>query len=246
MATGRLLNQADDQASDAQAEIRRLESRLAAASRDLEGFAHAVSHDLRAPLRAIHQLADITLRDGATLDPESALNLEAMRDSAQKASLLVDALVRFARLGGAQVAPTRVDLAPMAREIMANLSRGSAREVALDIPDTLPAHADPDQARALLEVLLRNAWTYTRDAPRARIALRAEGDAFVVEDDGPGFDVGRTARLFEPFPRVWPHSPHAGPGLGLAMARRIVEAHGGKIAADSAPNKGTRISFTLG
>ena len=106
--------------------------------------------------------------------------------------------------------------------------------------------ADPTLVRRLLEVLLANAWTATRDQPAARIAVGREATSrFFVRDNGEGFDRGQATRLFEPFARIHPFREGQGLGVGLAVARRIVARHGGTIDAESLPGKGATFRFTL-
>jgi PAS domain S-box-containing protein len=234
-------------------ERKRTEELLRAAYRDMEAFAYTVSHDLRAPLRAVHELADISLRDAGKLDPEVVRNLEAMRTSAANASSLVESLLRFSRANLSEPRRDRVDLAVLAREIGDRLAADSQHKVAFSVEpsDDLVVEGDKELLRVALENILSNAWKFTQRAasPRVTFGLDHETDlpqrVFAVRDNGAGFDAARAKKLFEPFQRAHLQSEFAGYGIGLATARRVIERHGGHVWADSRPGQGATFRFTL-
>ena len=234
-------------------ERRRAEQALRDAYADMEAFAYTSSHDLRAPLRAIHALADLTLHDHADLPADARSSLETMRGRAEQASKLVDDLLRFARGTRADMRQERVDLLALAREAAAALKDRYPRAVELRAqPDAdFEVLGDPDLLRVVLENLLSNAWKYTQKAasPRVEVAtggLDEEGRRILrVRDNGVGFDGRRAAELFQPFRRLHAEKEYAGTGVGLATVRRIVERHGGRVWAESKPGEGASFFLAL-
>jgi PAS domain S-box-containing protein len=231
---------------------KRHEDALHQAYRDMEAFGYTVSHDLRAPLRAIETLADFILRDG-TFDPETRKNVESMRRSATDASTLVESLLRFSRANAESLRHEPVDLGILAQEVVARLREGSDHAVDFDLVDPADLVVQGDRAllRTMLENLLSNAWKFTRRAAGARVAFGlappTEDGArvFMVKDNGAGFDATRGDRLFQPFARLHAAKEYAGTGVGLATVRRIVERHGGRVWAESRPGEGATFLFTL-
>jgi signal transduction histidine kinase len=146
--------------------------------------------------------------------------------------------------------PARVDLAACARSAVDDLRDAEPdRQVEVSIADGLEVEADPTFMRTLMQNLLSNAWKFTRNHPVATIEVgRKAGDepAFFVRDTGVGFDMAFARHLFEPFGRLHPESDYPGVGIGLAIARRIVNRHGGRIWAEAAPEKGATFWFTFG
>jgi signal transduction histidine kinase len=218
--------------------------------REVTELASAISHDLRAPLRAVDGFARAVERQyAASLDAEARVFLAQIRQGAQNLARHIDALVQLARLSVAPLQRQMVELDPIARQLADELrARAPERPVQLEIQSGLAIEADPTLVRRLLEVLLDNAWTATRDQPVARIAVGRDSGGqrgFYVRDNGEGFDRGQATRLFEPFARVHPSREGEGLGVGLAVARRIVSRHGGTIDAEALPGKGATFRFTL-
>ncbi|HEX2021247.1 MAG TPA: PAS domain-containing sensor histidine kinase, partial [Candidatus Thermoplasmatota archaeon] len=232
-------------------ERRRSEEALRRAYHDMEAFSYTVSHDLRAPLRAILELADFTLRDHAgALPAEAAENLGAMRASADRAARLVEDLIRFAKSAGGELRRERVDLAAIARRAAQALAARHPHRVefALRDVDLLVATGDGPLLQVAVENLLANAWKYTQSVENPAVEMSAslsdDGELAVrVRDNGVGFDPARAATLFQPFQRLHGDA-FAGSGIGLATVRRIVERHGGRVFAEGAPGKGATFSFT--
>jgi len=246
----------------AEQEIRRLnaelESRvqartaeLEAANHELESFAYSVSHDLRAPLRALDGFSQILLDDyGTRLDEEGRSYLDRIRAADQRMGALIDALLELSRLNRDELLRERLDVSALARAIGAELAEAEpGRAVELAIADGLEAHADRRLVQALLANLIGNAWKFTARHDAARIevgAADAGGErAFYVRDDGAGFDMAYADKLFGAFQRL--HSPgeFEGLGIGLATAQRIVRRHGGRVWAEGAVEKGATFWFTL-
>ena len=226
------------------------QARCQVLEREMEELASAISHDLRAPLRAVDGFARAVERQYAdALDAEGRLFLTQIRQGAQLLGRHIEAVVQLARLSVAPLQRQPVDLDPIARQLADELrARAPERPVQLDIQSGLATDADPTLVRRLLEVLLANAWTATRDQPVTRIAVGSDGPgerSFYVRDNGEGFDRGQATRLFEPFARIHPGREGEGLGVGLAVARRIVARHGGTIDAEALPGKGATFRFTL-
>ena len=225
---------------------------LAAANQELEAFSYTVSHDLRAPLRALAGFSRILLDDhSASLDAEGRDYLTRIHTAAERMDQLVDALLRLARVSRAETGNEAVDMSALARDVAAELhATAPQRSVEWIIAPGLTAFGEPKLLRLLLENLLGNAWKYTAKHPSARIEFGAHdgpaGRVWFVRDDGAGFDNSQADRLFAPFQRLHKASDFAGIGIGLATVRRIVIRHGGRIEAEGAPGRGATFRFTLG
>jgi len=225
---------------------------LADATRELEAFSYAVSHDLRTPLRAIDGFSRaLQVEYGGTLDDQGRRYIERIRAGTQRMAELIDDLLGLARITRATLKRERVDLGAIARRVLARLAaREPERRVDQVVSNGLQAQADPRLATVLLENLLGNAWKFSGKKPQARIEVsgesRDEGVVFVVRDDGAGFDMTFAKKLFEPFQRLHAASEFPGNGIGLAAVHRIVTRHGGHVWAQAAPEQGATIYFTLG
>ncbi|MBX3216209.1 MAG: PAS domain-containing protein [Labilithrix sp.] len=222
-------------------------SELAAANRDLEAFAYAVAHDLRAPLRAVDGFG-LALEEehGEQLDAEGRKYLTRMRVAARRMGALIDDLLSLSRVGRATLARVDVDVSALARQIASDLEHGEpGRRVAWKIAPDLLARADAGLARIVFENLLGNAWKFTARREEATIEVRASHDApgaVVVIDNGAGFDMSHAQELFKPFRRL--HSEHefTGTGIGLATVFRIVDRHGGAVSATGVVDQGAAIT----
>jgi PAS domain S-box-containing protein len=234
---------------------RTLEARVAArtrdltiANQDLESFAYSVSHDLRAPLRAIDGFSRLLdEHHGSAVGEEGREYLARVRNAATRMGSLIESLLKMARLGRNGIKPGPLDLSRMAVDIVAELRAGEPdRQVVVEIDPGLHATGDPSLVRNLLQNLLGNAWKFTRDRAAARIEVgRDAGGAFFVRDNGAGFPPEYAHKLFRPFQRLHSQEQFAGDGVGLATVRRIVERHGGTIRADGMPGQGATFAFTL-
>jgi signal transduction histidine kinase len=232
----------------------RLESRateraaqLEATNRELEAFSYAVSHDLRAPLRAINGFSQILQEDHAAALGSGRPYLDRIRAATRRMAGLIDDLLRFSQMAASELDRRPFDLAQQARDIVDELRAAEPdRRVDVALPTALRAHGDPRLVRVVLENLLRNAWKFTSRRDPARIELGAAGNAFFVRDNGAGFDPTRAEKLFTPFHRLHTAADFEGTGVGLATAQRIVHRHGGRIWAESAPDRGATFFFTLG
>lgn len=224
---------------------------LTATNHELSTFAYSVSHDLRAPLRAIDAFSQALLEDySAQLDAQGQDYLRRVRANATRMGQLIDDLLQLSRLTRVELHAEPIDLSAIARSIAADLQRTDpGRQVTFTIEPGIMTRGDPRLLRVLLENLLGNAWKYTSRHPTAEIALgRAQQDAetvYYVRDDGAGFDLAYVDKLFRPFQRLHAAEEFEGAGVGLATAQRVVRRHGGRIWADAAPEKGATFFFTL-
>jgi signal transduction histidine kinase len=253
-----LLEQAQAQATALRASEARLEARvsqrtqeLTVANRELESFSYSVSHDLRAPLRAVDGFSQALMEDeGERISPEGHEHLRRLRAAATRMGQLIDDLLRLSRLSRAELAHEPVDLSGLAREVADVLKRGdAAREVTFDIAPGLTTRGDARLLRVVLENLLGNAWKFTSQRSEARIDFFAESrdgrTHYCVRDNGVGFDMAYAGKLFSPFQRLHRPTEFPGTGIGLATVQRIIHRHGGDISAEATPDGGATFRFTL-
>lgn len=220
-------------------------------NRELEAFSYSVSHDLRAPLRAIAGFSRALEEDvGDKLDPDAQAHLERVRHAAQRMETLIDDLLQLASVSRTEMDRSTVDLSRLAGEILTDLAASEPQRVAAaEIAPGLRVSADPRLLRILLENLLGNAWKFSRRSELAAISvgqeMTASGPVFFVRDNGVGFDMADAADLFRPFQRLHGAQQFPGTGIGLATAQRVIRRHGGSIWARSSPGEGAIFYFTL-
>jgi len=227
---------------------------LSEANSELESFAYSVSHDLRAPLRAIEGFSRIlTERHASGLDPVAQDYLARVRKATARMAELIDALLRLSRIGRSDIAMAGLDLSTMAHEVVADLIQAEPlRHVDVTIAPGMHVLGDRALLRTLLENLIGNAWKFTRDTVAARIEVgREPGGAddaavYFVRDNGAGFDATYVDKLFRPFQRLHALETFPGHGIGLASVKRILERHGGEASAEGSPGQGATFRFSLG
>ena len=226
-------------------------TQLEDANQELEAFSYSVSHDLRAPLRAIDGFSEALEQDLAgALDDSSRDALRRVRAAASRMSTLIDELLNLSRLNRIEVKRQRVDVAESATTILADLARRCpARGVDVRIEPGLIVQADPELVHIALHNLLDNAWKYTGKTPCARIEIGSSPNGtarvFHVRDNGAGFEMAHVGKLFGAFQRLHVDRDFEGTGIGLAIVQRIVHRHGGRIWADSVVNEGATFYFTF-
>jgi len=224
---------------------------LEVANRDLEAFTYTVSHDLRAPVRAVEGFTRIlTEEHAASLDGEGRRLLEVVRSNSRRMGLMVDDLLRLARVGRQELRREAIDMATVVQEQLADLAQGEPeRGVEVEVAPLPPVVGDPGLVRQVTANLLGNAWKFTRRRQDARISIRGQRNGPMVEyaitDNGAGFDMKYADKLFGVFQRLHRADEYEGTGVGLAVVHRIVERHGGRIWAESAPGRGATFHFTL-
>ncbi|MBS0448368.1 MAG: PAS domain S-box protein [Proteobacteria bacterium] len=225
---------------------------LEAANRELEAFSYSVSHDLRAPLRALDGFAEVLQREhGDTLPHSGRHHLDIIRQSAQSMGRLIDDLLSFARLGRRPLAKVDIDTTLLVRQALRTLAPlQQDRRIDLRIGELPASHGDPAMLQQIWVNLLGNALKYSRRRDPALIEIGArrlpEGPEFYVRDNGVGFAEKDAERLFTAFERLHEGAEYEGSGVGLAIVQRIVQRHGGKVRAEGAIDVGACFSFTLG
>jgi signal transduction histidine kinase len=231
--------------------LARRASELQAMNAELESFSFSVSHDLRAPLRAIDGFSQIILdRYEDRLDPRGQSFLVRMREASQRMAHLIENLLQLSRMSRSEMRIQICDMSAMAREILDELHQGTPeREIEIVIEPGVEAKGDPTLLRAVLDNLLGNAWKFTSKKEQARIEFGTtthEGQpAYFVRDNGAGFDMANAERLFGAFQRLHSSYDFEGTGIGLATVQRIVRRHGGNIWAEAAVDQGATFTFTL-
>lgn len=239
------LNQALEQ------RVKERTAQLEASNKELEAFAYAVSHDLRAPLRGIDGWSLALLEDyGATLDPTGRQYLERVRSETQRMGRLIDDLLKLSRLTRVTLQHEFVDLSALARAIASRLQElEPGRRMEFQIQDGLSTGGDARLLEVVLTNLFSNAVKFTGPRETARIEFgQTNGDqerAFYVRDNGVGFDMAYADTLFGAFQRLHRASEFPGTGVGLATAQRVVRRHGGKMWALAKPGEGATFYFTI-
>ncbi len=226
--------------------------KLTEAMKELEAFSYSVSHDLRAPLRAIDGFSKALLNEyGGKLDDQGRRYLERVRAATQRMAQLIDDLLGLSRITRAAMVRERVDVTAISRKVLAELAaREPERIVETRVAEGLAGMGDRQLVTVLLENLLGNAWKFTSKQSAARLEVGSEtrgGETvFVVRDNGAGFDMKYANKLFTPFQRLHAASEFQGTGIGLATVQRVIARHGGRIWAEAAVGRGASFFFTLG
>jgi len=230
--------------------VKQTTQQLESTNTELEAFSYTISHDLRAPLRAIDGFAKILVEEHAkTLDGEGSRLLATIQTSAAKMGVMIDELLAFSRLGREELRKQNVDMQKLAKDVFEELEPSyQGREVRCRISALPPATGDSTLLRQVWRNLLSNAVKFTRLRPVAEIAVAGEMEdgkiVYAITDNGAGFDPAHANKLFGVFQRL--HSGEfEGTGCGLAVVRRIVERHGGKIWAEGKIGEGAVFRFTL-
>ena len=220
-------------------------------NRELEAFAYAASHDLRAPLRTVRGFSKALLDDfGSVLPAEARKHIDRVQAAASRMGNLIDALLELSRAGRADLNREPVDVSKLVRSLAEELAEAEPdRHLQWRMQEGITAFADAALVRVVFYNLLANAWKFTGKTAEARVEIGAshQGGRYVyfVRDNGVGFDCARAKRLFQPFERLHAAGDFPGAGIGLATVRRIVERHGGEIWAESTPGQGATFFLTL-
>ncbi len=221
---------------------------LELANKELESFSYSVSHDLRAPLRAIDGFSQALVEDYAeALGDGGRGYLDRVRKAAQRMADLIDALLGLAKVARASIEMRPLDVTEIVREVAADLHDGDpCRDVEIEIETGMRASGEPGLVHAVFANLMGNAWKFTRlaERPKIRVGRTPEGEFFVA-DNGAGFDMAYSNKLFGAFQRLHAADDYEGTGIGLATVARIVHRHGGSVRADGAVGSGATFYFTL-
>jgi signal transduction histidine kinase len=232
-------------------QIERSNQELSSLNRELESFSYSVSHDLRAPLRSMDGFSLALLEDyGERLDDEGRDYLQRIRAASQRMGRLIDDLLGLSRVTRAELNLRPVDLSAMAREIADTLARQQPeRAVRWEIEEGIAAQGDRALLQVAMQNLLENAWKFTGRTEQPVIRVSAQPKDGLVEiqvaDNGAGFDMAYSNRLFGAFQRLHHEGEFPGTGIGLATVQRILRRHGGEIWVDAAPGRGATFHFTL-
>lgn len=228
-------------------------AQLEAANHELESFSYAVSHDLRAPLRAVRMFSKMLLEQSAEkLDKDGKELLGHICSAEREMQELIEGLLQLSRCSRVVLDTCRVDLTKIAHEVLGNLAQSEpGRKVDVHVQDGIMANVDEGLLKVVLENLLGNAWKYSSKTAEARIEFFTErkseiGQVFCVKDNGAGFEMEYVDKLFQPFQRLHSAEDFPGTGIGLATVRRIIQRHGGRVWAEGAPGKGAEFRFTVG
>jgi PAS domain S-box-containing protein len=222
------------------------------ANNELEAFSYSVSHDLRAPLRALDGFSLAIIQDYEDkLDNEGRDYLGRIRQASQTMSKLIDDILRLSRIGRAEMHLDAVDLSLMVKSISEDLkSSQPERQAQFNIAPGVNAWGDLYLLQIAMKNLLENAWKFTRKNRQTIIEFgvteQAGKQAYFIKDNGVGFDLRYADKIFQPFQRLHSDRDYEGTGIGLAIIQRIVRRHGGNVWAESEPGEGATFSFTLG
>ena len=233
------------------AELRQRAQELTAANRELENFTYSVAHDLRAPLRAMGGFARVLLEDYPDqLDADGQRYLNIIQREARKMGQLIDDLLALARLGRKELSLARIDLAELAQAVFDELKAAyPARNLQLEVQPLPAVLGDRVMFRQLLVNLLENAVKFTQGRDPALIQVSGwtagNEDIYCVKDNGVGFDMRFVNKLFEVFQRLHPEEEFGGTGVGLAIVKRVIDRHGGRVWAESTLGEGATIYFAL-
>jgi PAS domain S-box-containing protein len=232
-------------------ELRQRSAELQATNKELEAFSYSISHDLRAPLRAIDGFTHIISEDfKENIPPEAGPYFRHIFDAAAQMGQLIDDLLRLSRITRIELHPYPVDLSELAALIVHDLqNREPGRKIKITIENNLMATGDERLLKVALENLLNNAWKFTGKVKDAHIQVGQttlkDKNAFYIKDNGVGFDMAYVDKLFGAFQRLHSTEEFPGTGIGLAIVQRVINKHGGEIWVESAPNQGAAFYFTL-
>ncbi|OYX86935.1 MAG: histidine kinase [Rhizobiales bacterium 17-65-6] len=227
-----------------------LTDELQRSNKELEAFSYSISHDLRAPFRHIAGYAQLLAEEEPGLKPLSHHYLEGIKRAAVSAGQLVDDLLHFSQLGRAHLKMARVDMVKVMEEVRFSLDTDlEGRDIEWEIGELPPCWGDATLVRQALFNLVENAVKYTRGIEKARIRVSgtrgADEVVFTVADNGVGFDMAYCGKLFQVFQRLHRQEEYEGTGIGLALAKRIIDRHGGTILANGTVGVGASFTFTL-
>ena len=230
--------------------IHRRTEALKAAYDELESYSYAVAHDLRSPLRIINGFAQALHEDHPGMNGDSLSHLQRITAASKKMGELIDGLLTLSQFARGELRREAVDISAIATRLLEEFATTEPeRRVQWRVDPGMQSQGDPPLVEALMQNLLHNAWKYTAQTPLASVRVyvqrRDDKTWFCVSDNGAGFDMARSAKLFQPFQRLHMPNEFSGLGIGLATARRIVQRHGGEMQAEAAPGEGATFRFTL-
>jgi light-regulated signal transduction histidine kinase (bacteriophytochrome) len=236
--------------SDLQRCLRERTIQLENANRELDSFTHSVSHDLRAPLRAIGGFSNVLVRDFAPQLPHEARRvINIIVSSANEMTKMIDAVLEFCRLGRQSIAMEPVDLTPLVKRVVDNLRDQQNHQTEIKVANLPRCSGDPVLLEQVFVNLLSNAFKFTGNTERPVVEIGWQGGngehTYFVRDNGVGFDMQYAERLFGVFQRLHSEQEFEGHGVGLSIVQRIIHRHGGRIWAQAEVDKGATFFFTL-
>jgi len=233
-------------------ELKRRTEQLAASNEELEAFSYSLSHNLRAPLRHVQGYAEMLSKDaGSTLSPEASRYLQVIASAGREVGELIDGLLLFLRMNRAEMRETHVELGALVQKGIRDLKMSTqGRNIVWKVSPLPAATGDPAMLTQVFANLLDNAVKYTRSRAAAQIEIGSAGQEdgrviLFVRDNGVGFDMKYVDKLFGVFQRLHRTDEFEGAGIGLAIVRRIIARHGGRVWAEAAPDQGAAFYFTL-
>ncbi len=230
-------------------ELQRQANELLAANNELESFSYSVSHDLRAPLRAMKSFSEILLQDyGPELCETAQDFLQRIRVGADHMGELIDDILKLSRISSQELHISEVNLGQMASDFLSELCNSHPEPATqVKIHSEMTVQADSRLMQIALNNLIRNAWKFTRKCnnPRIEFGKLPDSETYFVGDNGAGFDMTYSERLFTPFQRLHAQDDFPGTGIGLPIVHRVIVKHGGKIWAEGKRGEGATFYFTL-
>ncbi|MCG6970844.1 MAG: response regulator [Gammaproteobacteria bacterium] len=226
-------------------------AQLNVSNQEMETFIYTVSHDLRSPLRSVSGFCHMLMDDYAeSLDAQAMDYMQRIRDGVHRMDALIDDLLNLSRVSRVELKQETVNLSAIAEEVVESLKHGYAgRNVEYKIEDNLVVKGDSGLLRVVLENLLDNAWKFTAQTAGAKVEFgcteAGAGVVYYVRDNGAGFNMDHTNKLFGAFQRLHESDEFPGTGIGLASVQRIIQRHGGKVWAQAEVDKGATFYFTI-
>lgn len=223
-----------------------------AVNKELESYTHSVSHDLRTPLRFVSRIAHLLLNEpGTNLSDAAIQQINTILQATTEMGKLIENLLVFSQVSREPIKKRRVDLRKLFLESVKELeNEQEGRDVEIEIQDLMPCYGDRILMKEVVSNLIANALKFTRQRKRARIVIGCreskEETIYFIKDDGIGFDMSNSDSLFDPFHRLHTTVEFEGTGIGLALVKRIIDRHGGRIWAEGELDKGATFYFTLG
>jgi len=219
-------------------------------NKELEAFSYSVSHDLRAPIRAISGFTKILEEDyGSKFDPEGLKTLHSIAHNSTRMGILIDDLLSFSKLGRKEMMVSKIDMTALVKSIGVELFEGTENSIELDIKVLPHVKGDESLIRQVWINLISNAIKFSKNKPKAIIEIGAnEENRFVVyyvKDNGAGFDMRFYDKLFGVFQRLHSQREFEGTGIGLAIVQKVIHRHNGVVWAESKPNEGACFYFSL-
>lgn len=248
----RLFNEVNTLNTELENKVEERTRELAIANEELKAFNYTVSHDLRAPLRALTNYSHILLDEHAdAIDEDAQFLLDRINKSASKMSELVSGLLDLSRIQSKQLERQALSLSDMANEVIESLKEADPERICeIRIAKNINVAGDKRMIASVLENLFNNAWKYSSKKAKVEITFGVKEQngktVYFVEDKGAGFDMRYRDKLFSTFQRLHHEKDFSGTGIGLATVKRIINRHGGEVWADAEVDKGARFYFTLG